>query len=127
MTSVLLADDEEFVRFFLRTVLENNLYDVVEEVESGDMLLQAMKDYEPDILLLDINMPMLTGIEFLQKHAHKFPETCIIILTSAALTTLVGEASLAGAKCFLRKDTPPEEMLEAIDKTWIEFRKGKNV
>lgn len=127
MTKVVLADDEEFVRYFLRSVLEDKSYDIVAEVDSGDKLLDVMYRNEPDILLLDLNMPNLTGIEFLREHASKFPNTCIVILTSSALSTLIGEASLAGAKCFLRKDTPPNEMLEAIDTALKMFRKEKNV
>lgn len=126
MVRVLLADDEEFVRYFLRTVLEELSYNVVGEVEKGDELLSAMESQKPDILLLDVNMPKLTGIEFLQKHAHEFPDTCIIILTSATSSLLMNEASEVGAKCFLRKDTSVTNMMDAIEKTWSEFKRGQH-
>ena len=124
MTSVILADDEEFVRYFLRSVMESLSFNVIAEVEKGDELLAVMEENKPDILLLDINMPNLTGMEFLEQYASKFPETCIIILTSASSAQLITEASSEGAKCFLRKDTPIEKMVEAIEETWIEFKKG---
>ncbi len=125
MPKVVIADDEEFVRYFLNTVMESIFFKVVAEVERGDELLEIMEETQPDILLLDINMPNLTGIEFLKQYADKFPNTCIIILTSASLETLVGEVSAAGARCFLRKDTPIEDMILSIQKTWTLFRKGK--
>lgn len=123
MPKVVIADDEEFVRYFLRSVLDSIYFDVIAEVEKGDELYEVMLEQQPDILFLDINMPNMTGVEFLRQYAEKFPKTCIIILTSAALMNFVGEASLAGAKCFLRKDTPVAKMVEAIQKTWLEFKK----
>lgn len=123
MPNVVIADDEEFVRYFLKSILESIFYKVIEEVEKGDELPEVMEQLQPDMLFLDINMPNLTGIEFLKEYASNFPKTCIIILTSSASANLIDEASRAGAKCFLRKDTPVEKMVEAIQNTWEEFRK----
>lgn len=123
MPKVVIADDEEFVRYFIRSVLESMHYRVAAEVDNGDKLVTVMKEQQPDILLLDINMPHITGIEFLKEYASEFPKTCIIILTSAALGSLISEAILAGARCFLRKDTPIEDMIKAIESTWQEFIK----
>lgn len=123
MVKVVLADDEVFVRNCLKIVIDSLSFEVIAEVEKGDELPAVMKKTQPDILLLDINMPNLTGIEFLQKYASQFPKTCIIILTSVSIMTLMGEASVSGAKCFLRKDTPIEEMTEAIEQTWTMFKK----
>lgn len=125
MVKVVLADDEEFVRYFLKSVMESLSFEVVAEVEKGDDLLQVMCSQQPDILLLDINMPNLTGIEFLQQHALDFTNTCIIILTSSASAKLIGQSSVAGARCFLRKDTAIEKMIEAIETTWNEFKREK--
>jgi len=123
MPSVVIADDEEFVRYFLNSVMDSIFFKVVAEVEKGDELLDVMNQTQPDILLLDVNMPNLTGIEFLKEHAQKFPKTCVIILTSAASETLVAEAAESGARCFLRKDTPIEKMVLAIQQTWTRFRR----
>lgn len=127
MVKVVLADDEEFVRAFLKSVLESLNFNVIAEVEKGDEVYDVMKKTSPDILLLDINMPKFTGMEFLQYYSHKFPKTCIIILTSATSFTLMEKASSAGASCFLRKDLPVEKMIEAINKTWVEFKRGHNI
>lgn len=124
MPTVVLADDEEFVRYFIKSIMESIYYEVVAEVESGDELVNVMHQQSPDILLLDINMPNLTGAEFLRDHAGNFPNTCIIILTSSSKIPIL-RATETAAKCFLRKDTPLEEMVEAIETTWANFKKGK--
>lgn len=123
MVKVVLADDEEFVRYLLNSVMESLFFEVVAEVEKGDELLDVMVEHQPDILLLDINMPNITGIEFLKEHASKFPNTCIIVLTSSASSMLLVDAIAMGASCFLRKDTPLEKMVETIKNTWSEFKK----
>lgn len=123
MVRVLIADDEEYIRIFLKDILESLSFNVVGEVISGDELPSAMKKTKPDILLLDINMPNLTGIEFLQKYANRFPQTCIILLTSLSLSELIGEESISGAQCFLSKNTPVEDIINAIEQTWKGFKK----
>lgn len=127
MTKVVIADDEEFVRYFLRTVMSSLSFSVVAEVEKGDELYSMMKKIRPDILFLDINMPNMTGMEFLQNYASEFPKTCFIILTSAASFKLMEEASAGGASCFLRKDMPIEKMMQIIEKTWSDFKRDNRI
>lgn len=126
MPRVLVADDEEFVRYFLKQILESIYFDVVEEVSVGDDLPEKMRESNPDILLLDINMPKLTGIDFLKQYFDEFSETCIIILTSAISIGVTEELAKSGASCVLRKDTPPEEMIKQIQNAWKKFREAKN-
>lgn len=125
MVKVVLADDEEFIRRFLKNVMNSLSFKVVAEVERGDDVFQVMKNTHPDILFLDINMPNLTGIEFLKFYSHEFPKTCIIILTSAGSFHLLEEASKYGASCFIRKDMHMEQMITAIKKTWLTFKEHK--
>ena len=122
MTKVVVADDEEFVRYFLRSVMGALSFKIAAEVKKGDELYSVMKKTHPDILFLDINMPNMTGIDFLQNYASEFPKTCFIILTSAASFNLLEEASSGGANCYLRKDMPIEKMMLAIEKTWSLFK-----
>lgn len=125
MVKVVLADDEEFVRLFLKTVMSMLSFSVVAEVEKGDEVYSVMTQTKPDILLLDINMPNLTGLEFLKRYSKDFPSTCIIILTSANTFEAVEEASTKGAHNFIRKDTPVEQMVAKIEKTWAKFKEEK--
>lgn len=125
MVKVVLADDEEFVRLFLKTVMSMLSFSVVAEVEKGDEVYSVIKNTNPDILLLDINMPNLTGLEFLKRYSRDFPRTCIIILTSANTFEAVEETSAKGASGFIRKDTPVEQMVSIIEKTWSKFKEEK--
>jgi len=122
MVKVVLADDEEFVRYFLKSVVKSLSFQVVAEVEKGDEVYSVVKKARPDVLLLDINMPNLTGIEFLKKYSREFPKLCIIILTSANSFNLMEETAEEGACCFIRKDTPVEKMTILIEKTWLAFK-----
>ena len=127
MTKVVLADDEEFVRYFLRSVMSSLSFQIVAEVEKGDEVYSVVKKTRPDILLLDINMPNLTGTEFLKKYSKEFPKTCIIILTSANSFNLLKETAEEGASCFIRKDTPIEQMVAKIEKTWLTFKEEHRI
>jgi DNA-binding NarL/FixJ family response regulator len=126
MPSVVLADDEEFVRYFMRQVMESLYYEVIAEVQDGNELVNVMKENPPDILVLDINMPNMTGLEFLQQYARFFEDTCIIILTSAVASDIMDKISQTKIKFYLlRKDTPPEQMGDWIQDFWTSFKKGK--
>lgn len=122
MVRVVVADDEEFVRKFLISIMQSLSFKVIAEVEKGDEVFSVMKKTNPDILLLDINMPNLTGLEFLAKYSREFPNTCIIILTSAATFESMEEAAVNGASCFLRKDFPIEKMVMTIQNAWSSFK-----
>lgn len=121
MVKVVIADDEEFVRKFIVSIVQSLSFHVVAEAATGDEVYAVMKKTNPDILFLDINMPNLTGIEFLKRYSREFPKTCIIILTSAASFESMEEASTHGAHCFLRKDLPVEKMLIGIENAWAAF------
>jgi len=127
MVKVVLADDEEFVRYFLKSVMQSLSFQIVAEVEKGDEVYAVVKKARPDILLLDINMPNLTGIEFLKKYSKEFPKMCIIILTSANSFNLFEETAQEGASCFIRKDTPIEQMVSKIEKTWSAFKEENKI
>lgn len=122
MARVIIADDEEFVRYYLRSTLEDFHFQVQAEANSGTELLKLMKESPPDILLLDINMPDVDGIEFLKNYAEQFPFTCIIMLTSVTNEKLIEECEKLGARNFLRKDLEITELIDNIETTWDEFK-----
>jgi two-component system response regulator DegU len=123
MPKVIIADDEEFVRYFLEQIFSSINFNVVAEVDSGDLLIDSMRENNPDMLILDVNMPHVTGLEFLKEYAQEFPQTCIIILTGAVSAKINSELSNYGAQCIMRKDTPPGKMVSTIQETWEKFRK----
>jgi DNA-binding NarL/FixJ family response regulator len=115
MTSVLIVDDQALVRVGLRKVLESEPEtEVVGEAVDGDDAVAAAARLRPDIVLMDIRMPVLDGIEATRRIVQAQPETRVLILTTFGLDTYVYEALRAGASGFMLKDAPPEEIVAAV-------------
>jgi DNA-binding NarL/FixJ family response regulator len=111
---VLVADDEYHVRAVLRTIVEGLPGTVVGEVENGKDVLDKFTETQPDILLLDINMPFKSGDLVVEELIENHPDARIVILTGVADSQTVEKCIEAGACAYIRKDTPAEEMRELI-------------
>lgn len=120
---VLLADDERFVRAFMKKVMTTMKCDIVGEAKDGQEAVDMFRSERPDIMLLDINMPFKTGEEALKEIIRDFPKACIIMLTSLADSKSVEKCLTSGAANYIRKDTPLDEMKKIIKETWSAFRK----
>jgi DNA-binding NarL/FixJ family response regulator len=115
MTSVLIADDQALVRVGLRKVLETEPeLAVVGEAVDGEDAAAAARRLRPDIVLMDIRMPVLDGIEATRRIVRAHPDTRVLILTTFGLDTYVYDALRAGASGFMLKDAPPEEIVAAV-------------
>ncbi len=114
---VLLVDDEELVRFGLRTVLEAaGDFTIVGEASNGLAGLHAVHELRPDVVLMDIRMPGMDGLEATRRitGTDGLEHTRIIVLTTFERDEYVFDALRMGASGFLLKDTPPEQLLQAI-------------
>jgi DNA-binding NarL/FixJ family response regulator len=115
MTSVLIADDQALVRVGLRKILENEPETtVVGEAVDGEDAVTAAGRLRPDVVLMDIRMPVLDGIEATRRIVRAQPDTRVLILTTFGLDTYVYDALRAGASGFMLKDAPPEEITAAV-------------
>jgi DNA-binding NarL/FixJ family response regulator len=115
MTSVLIADDQALIRVGLRKILENEPdATVVGEVENGEEAVAAARRLRPDLVLMDIRMPVLDGIEATRRIVSAQPATRVLILTTFGLDGYVYDALRAGASGFMLKDAPPEEIAAAV-------------
>jgi DNA-binding NarL/FixJ family response regulator len=115
MTSVLIADDQALVRVGLRKVLESEPeLTVVGEAVDGEDAATAAGKLGPDVVLMDIRMPVLDGIEATRRIVRARSDTRVLILTTFGLDTYVYEALRAGASGFMLKDAPPEEIVAAV-------------
>lgn len=112
--SVMIADDEFHVRTVLRAIVNGLPGRVVGEVETGKDVLDIYKQVLPDLLLLDINMPLKTGDVVIEELLANYPDARIIMLTGVADSETVEKCIEAGACGYIRKDTTPEEMKEMI-------------
>jgi DNA-binding NarL/FixJ family response regulator len=115
MTKLLLCDDQALIRFGLRRMAEADPeLAVVGEVGDGEDAVSEAHRLHPDLVLMDIRMPVLDGIEATRRIVRARPATKVLILTTFGLDEYVYEALRAGASGFMLKDAPPEEILAAI-------------
>jgi DNA-binding NarL/FixJ family response regulator len=115
MTSVLIADDQALVRVGLRKILETEPEtEVVGEAADGEDASAAARRLRPDVVLMDIRMPVLDGIEATRRIVAAQPGTRVLILTTFGLDAYVYDALRAGASGFMLKDAPPEEIAAAV-------------
>ena len=115
MTTVLIADDQALVRVGLRKILESEPdTEVVGEAGDGEDAIAAARRLRPDVVLMDIRMPVLDGIEATRRIVAAQPATRVLILTTFGLDGYVYDALRAGASGFMLKDAPPEEIAGAV-------------
>jgi DNA-binding NarL/FixJ family response regulator len=115
MTTVLLADDQAVVRAGLRTILEPaSDIDVVGEAVDGLDALTQVAVLRPDVVLMDIRMPNLNGIDATRRMAHAGYDSKVVILTTYGLDEYVYNALLAGAVGFLLKTEAPDRFVDAV-------------
>ena len=115
MTTVLIADDQALVRVGLRKILESEPeMRVVGEAADGEDAVACARGLRPDVVLMDIRMPVLDGIEATRRIVRAQPATRVLMLTTFGLDSYVYDALRAGASGFMLKDAPPEEIAAAV-------------
>lgn len=111
---VALADDQAIVRAGLRALLERQGIDVAFEAQDGGELLDKLQETPVDVVLSDVRMPGIDGIEALRRLRERGDATPVILLTTFDESELLLRATEAGAQGFLLKDAAPEDLREAI-------------
>jgi DNA-binding NarL/FixJ family response regulator len=115
MTSVVIADDQDLVRSGLRMVLEVRGIDVLGEAADGRQAVEAVTSLRPDVVLMDIRMPVLDGIAATREIAARRLETRVLVLTTYDVDDYVYGALRAGAAGFLLKATAPDRLVAGIE------------
>jgi NarL family two-component system response regulator LiaR len=112
---VLLVDDHPVVRQGLRALLSTQGgIEVVGEADDGDVAVSAAERLSPDVVLMDVVMPAMDGVEALRRIVERRPQTRVVMLTSYADERRAMEAVDAGASGFLLKDASPRDVVSAI-------------
>jgi DNA-binding NarL/FixJ family response regulator len=115
MTRVLLADDQELVRAGFRLILERAGMDVVGEAANGEEAVALARELSPDVVLMDMRMPVLDGIGATRRViAECDPAPRVLALTTFDLDEYVYEVVRAGASGFLLKDVSPTDLVHAV-------------
>jgi len=116
MRKVLIVDDAAFIRMQLKQLLIKNNYDVVGEAENGKEALEKIQSLKPDIVTLDITMPVMDGIECLIEINKLQNKPSVIMVSALGQETYVKKAILNGAKGFIVKPYKPEVVLKQLEK-----------
>lgn len=115
MINVLLVDDHELVRTGIRRLLTDvKGIKVYAEVDSGEAAIAAVRETRPDVMLMDVSMPGIGGMEATRRLTHSYPDLKVIILTVHTDDPFPGQLLKAGAMGYLSKGCNVDEMIHAI-------------
>lgn len=113
----MVVDDDDHVRTFLVVLLRKIVSGPITEARNGEEAVNLYRSERPDLVMLDVNMPVMDGLEALARIREVNPAAVVIMITSLAMRRIVESALQAGATNFIRKDTPREMMAEIISET----------
>ena len=119
--SALIADDEKHIRSYVRLILNRLGVEEVYEANDGASAVESYRENKPDLVLLDINMPGMTGLEVLPKILEMDPEAVVVMLTGHASRHLIEGSAKAGAVHYIRKDTPQQEISDMLTELFNEI------
>jgi two-component system chemotaxis response regulator CheY len=113
---VLLVDDAAFMRMMLKNILVGSGYEIAGEAENGRQAIELFKSLKPDLVIMDIIMPEMGGIDAVREIVKANPSAKVLMCSSMGQQSLVVEAIQAGAKDFIVKPFQPSNVIEAIKK-----------
>ena len=114
---ILIADDHQLFRKGLISLInQNSDYEVISEASNGRIAVRLAKKLSPDIVIMDVNMPELNGIEAVKEIIQVDPKAVIIMCSAMGQQAMVIEAIAAGAKDFVIKPFQPPRVLEAVER-----------
>lgn len=115
MIKILLVDDQSLIRRGLKALLKTEtILEIVGEAENGKEAIERIKELQPNVVLMDIRMPIMDGVAATKIICQQFPATKVLVLTTFDDDEYVSQALKNGAAGYLLKDTPPEELVQAI-------------
>ena len=114
--NILICDDAAFMRMMIKDILTKNGYAVVGEAENGLKAVEKYNETKPDLVLMDITMPEMDGIQALKKIREVDPGAAVIMCSAMGQQAMVIEAIQSGAKDFIVKPFQAERVIEAVRK-----------
>jgi DNA-binding NarL/FixJ family response regulator len=116
---VMIVDDHSLVRAAVRQAISAPDVEMVAEAASAEEALQSAPGVRPDVLLVDIHLPGMTGVQLVRELAPRLPDTRIVMLTVSAADRDVAEAIGYGAVGYLTKDLTPEALLRSVRAAYV--------
>ena len=114
--NILICDDAAFMRMMIKEILTKNGYTVVGEAENGAKAVEKYAELKPDLVLMDITMPEMDGIQALKKIKEADPSATVIMCSAMGQQAMVIESIQSGAKDFIVKPFQADRVLEAVRK-----------
>ena len=114
--NILICDDAAFMRMMIKDILSKNGYNVAGEAENGAKAVEKYNELKPDLVLMDITMPEMDGIQALKAIKGADPAALVIMCSAMGQQAMVIEAIQAGAKDFIVKPFQADRVLEAVKK-----------
>ena len=111
---LMLADDHRMLREGLRRSLSDEGFDVIGEASDGDEAVRLADSLRPDVILMDVTMPDVDGVEATRRIHQQHPEIRVVMLTMHADQSVIAEALRAGASGYLVKDCSTDEIADAV-------------
>jgi DNA-binding NarL/FixJ family response regulator len=112
---VLVVDDHDIFRSGLRSLLTEHGFDVAADAADAETALELLEDLLPDVILMDIHMPGIGGVEATRRITISAPLARVVVLTISAEERDVADAIMAGASGYVLKDAPLEQLIDAIE------------
>lgn len=114
MKKVLIVDDAAFMRLTLKAILERNGFDIAGEAENGAIGVKKYKELKPDIVTMDITMPIMDGIQALKEIKSFDPDAKIVMISAVGQKPFIYEAVAFGAKSFIVKPFEEKHLVKAL-------------
>jgi YesN/AraC family two-component response regulator len=113
---VVIVDDSDFSRSLIRRMLTEEGIEIVGEANSAETALVVVKEKKPNIVITDIVMPEISGIELTEKITENFDEVSVIVISSLSQEHVVLEAIGAGASDFIAKPVQKQQLIDSMEK-----------
>ncbi len=114
--NILICDDAAFMRMMIKDILTKNGYNVVGEAENGARAVEKYAEVTPDLVLMDITMPEMDGIQALKAIRAKDPNARVIMCSAMGQQAMVIESIQSGAKDFIVKPFQADRVIDAVKK-----------
>ena len=116
MAKIMICDDAAFMRMMIKDILTKNGYNVAAEAENGAKAVEKYSEVKPDLVMMDITMPEMDGIQALKKIKEMDPGATVIMCSAMGQQAMVIESIQSGARDFIVKPFQADRVIEAVKK-----------